>query len=103
MSQTFQIVYWRDIPAQIRVRVGRQRINRQLSPRFQEAIDSAAMQADATSSDDYLAEWRSTDWQVFEGDAESQADALVAQIEAEYTPERLRSLILRKGYESSAG
>ena len=101
MNPTYQIVYWRDIPAQIRLRFGGKRLNRQLTPRFQEAIDAAAMQANTTSSDDYLAEWRSSDWQTFEGDPESKADALVAQVEGEYTPERLRALVLSKGYEVS--
>lgn len=100
MSSAFQIVYWRDIPAQIRMRVGGQRINRQLSPRFQEAIDAAAMRGNATSSDDYLADWRTSDWQAVEGDGENQADALVAQIETEYTPEHLKLLVLNKGFET---
>lgn len=99
MSLTYQIVYWRDIPAQIRVRSGNLRSNKQLSPRFQEAIDAAAMHATATSTDDYLAEWRSTEWQQAEGDPELFAEQLSDQIEAEYPPERLRALVLNKGFE----
>lgn len=99
MSLNYQIVYWRDIPAQIRVRSGDRRTNRQLSPRFQEAIDAAAMHATATSSDDYLAEWRSTEWQQAEGDLELFAEQLSDQIEAEYPPERLKAMVLNKGFE----
>lgn len=101
MSVSFQVVYWRDIPAQIKIRSGSQRINRQLSPRFQEAIDAAAMHADATSTDAYLEEWRSSEWQVADEDAEQLADALAAQFETEYSPERLRQLIGNKGYEAA--
>ena len=38
-------VYWRDIPSQVMVRVGRDTSKVMLSQRFQEAIDRAAMRA----------------------------------------------------------
>jgi hypothetical protein len=100
MSTSFQIVYWRDIPAQIKVRSDGQRINRQLSPRFQEAIDAAAMRGNATSADDYLADWHSSDWQLSSTDPERLADALAVEIEAEYTPERLKKLVVSQGFET---
>ena len=43
MAITYQIVYWRDIPAQIKIKDGRQRKGRPLSDRFGQAIDQAAM------------------------------------------------------------
>jgi hypothetical protein len=53
------IVYWRDIPAQVMGRRGRTTAFKQaLNPRFQRAIDRAAMRAGRGSSDDYLADWR---------------------------------------------
>lgn len=100
MSTSFQIIYWRDIPAQIKVRSGGERINRQLSPRFQEAIDAAAMRGNATSTDDYLADWRSSDWQPSETDPGQLADSLAAEVEAEYTPERLKRLVISHGFET---
>ncbi len=100
MTTTFQIVYWRDIPAQIRVRSGSQRVNRPLSPRFQEAIDAAAMRADATSTDDYLADWRTLDWQPSDAEPQQLADSLVAEIEAEYPKERLMKLVVSQGIET---
>ena len=39
------LIYWRDIPAQVIVQRGRKREKAQLSPRFQKAIDRAAMRA----------------------------------------------------------
>ena len=60
MSVTYQIVYWRDIPAQIKLRSENGRLARSLSPRFQEAIDAAAMRANATGTDAYLEEWRTS-------------------------------------------
>jgi len=41
------IVYWRDIPAQVIIKQGRKAAKRELSARFQEAIDMAAMRAKA--------------------------------------------------------
>ena len=99
MSITYQIVYWRDIPAQVKVRSGDQRINRPLSPRFQEAIDDAAMRAQATSTDDYLSDWHSSEWQEGQGDADQLADALVTRLETEFDAERLRALKTNEGYQ----
>ena len=52
------IVYWRDIPAQVIVKAGRRAAKRQLSERFEKAIDRAAMKARLRDTDSYLAEWR---------------------------------------------
>ena len=51
-------VYWRDIPSQVIAKKGRTTSKVQLSQRFQEAIDRAAMRAGKGSSDAYLSEWR---------------------------------------------
>jgi hypothetical protein len=101
MSITYQIVYWRDIPAQIKLRSEKGRLARSLSLRFQEAIDAAAMRANATDTDAYLVEWRTSQPQQGEGDPERIADVLAAELEAAYPPERLDKLIANKGYEST--
>lgn len=93
-----QILYWRDIPAQVKVRNGRQRAARPLSPRFQETIDAAAMHAKSTSTDDYLEDWHASDWENVEGDVEALLDSWVARIEADYPPHRLEELRISKGY-----
>lgn len=52
-------IYWRDIPAQVLGRRGRRTVHKRvLPPRFQKAIDRAAMRAGQGASDDYLADWR---------------------------------------------
>ena len=101
MIVTYQIVYWRDIPAQIKLRSEKGRLARSLSPRFQEAIDAAAMRANATDTDDYIEEWRTGQTQQGEGDPESMADILVAELEAAYPAERLNRLVVSKGYEKT--
>ncbi len=99
MSITYQIVYWRDIPAQVRLRAGKERISRPLSQRFQEAIDAAAMRASATNTDDYLEEWRTGEPQSSEGDPQALADTLATELEAAYPPHRLERLAANKGLE----
>jgi hypothetical protein len=102
MSITYQIVYWRDIPAQIRLRSGRERFSHPLSQRFQEAIDMAAMRADATSTDDYLEEWRAGEAHSREGEPEQVAAALAAELEAAYPQERLMRLAANKGLDPTS-
>ncbi len=99
MSFTYQIVYWRDIPAQLRLRSGKERYSQPLAQRFQEAIDMAAMRADTTTTDDYLEEWRTGEAQVGEGDPEQMAITLAAELEAAYPQERLTRLVAKKGFE----
>ena len=52
------IISWRDIPAQVIVKQGRETAKVQLTHRFQEAVDRAAMRAGKGSSDAYLADWK---------------------------------------------
>lgn len=94
-----QVVYWRDIPAQVRARLGRERSSAALSPRFQEAIDAAAMRAGLTGTDEYLAEWRNSDWEPREGTPGEAAARRAAELEAEYSEARLRPLVDNGGSE----
>ncbi|GJL82145.1 MAG: hypothetical protein DHS20C01_17790 [marine bacterium B5-7] len=89
-------IYWRDIPAQVVVKQGRKSAKVQLSLRFHEAIDRAAMRAGKGSSDAYLEEWRreSTDVQ---GDIEAAASTRAEELEAAYDDEKLLALIRGKG------
>ena len=52
------IVYWRDIPAQVIAKKGRETAKRHLGERFEQAIDRAAMRANLRDTDAYLGEWR---------------------------------------------
>ncbi len=95
----YQIIYWRDIPAQIKIRVGRERSSQPLSDRFQEAIDKAAMYAGKIDSDDYLEQWRTSAWEPYSGEAQSVSEKIVGDLEAEFSQERLRAIAKRGGYE----
>ena len=94
------IVYWRDIPAQVIVKRGRQNAKRELPLRFTEAIDMAAMRSGAAETDAYLAEWRKADPIPVGDDLEAEADKAVAAIDAEFTRERLVALAKSGGKEN---
>jgi len=94
------IVYWRDIPAQVIVKRGRQTAKRELSLRFTEAIDMAAMRSGAAETDAYLAEWRKADPVPVSDDLEAEADQAVQAIESQYDRERLVALAKSGGKEN---
>jgi hypothetical protein len=96
------VLYWRDIPAQVIVRAGRRNAKRQLSDRFQQAIDRAAMLGGLTGTDAYLAEWRRSQPESCGDDIEAEADAAVATLEAAWPAERLRLLAGVGGREPAA-
>ena len=100
MTTSYQIVYWRAIPAQVRVKIGRERVSKPLAERFQEAIDEAAMRAGLSGTDDYLAEWHTSDPLEREGTLDDVAAVLVAELEAAYPTERLKQLVANRGHET---
>jgi len=95
------LIYWRDIPAQVIVQRGRRREKVQLSSRFQEAIDRAAMRANKGSSDAYLSEWR-RESSSLESDAELReiAEKETSRFESEFSDELLLQLIRNHGSAS---
>jgi hypothetical protein len=100
---SLQIVYWRDIPAQVIVKAGRKSVaKRELSLRFTEAIDMCAMRSGAAETDDYLAEWRRSDPVDVGDDLEAEAEKAVQDIETTYNKERLLALVNAGGHEEDA-
>ncbi len=95
-------VYWRDIPAQVIVQRGRVREKVQLSHRFQEAIDRAAMRAGKGGSDAYIEEWRRVSEVCNDGaDLIEIAGAEAARLENAFTDEQLLTLIRNHGVAES--
>jgi hypothetical protein len=93
------IIYWRDIPAQVVVGHGRERQQRELPPRFIEAVQRAAMQAGLRETDAYLGQWRRAAPQSCGEDLAAEADALLADLQAQYDDARLAALVQAAGYE----
>jgi Virulence factor len=94
------VVYWRDIPAQVIIKKGRQTAKRELSLRFTEAIDMAAMRTGAAETDDYLAEWRKAAPLSVSDDLEAEAARAAEELEAAYDKERLVALVKAGGREN---
>lgn len=79
---TFKILYWQEIPSQIKVEDGADEVSLELPQKFMERIDYLAAQRGLQSSDDYLAQWNWTDEQDRPGSAEEVAQAVKAELEA---------------------
>ena len=92
------IVYWRDIPSQVIVKKGRHREKALLNPRFQDAIDRAAMRARKHDSDAYMSEWKRVKTLLEDAhDPEMIVRREAQRIEAAYPDDRLLQLIKNHG------
>jgi len=94
------VISWRAIPAQVTAGKGRAAARMQLSDRFQEAIDAAAMRAGLIGTDSYLEEWRRTT-STCGDDLAAEVAATAAQFEQDYTDERLERLVRSNGEEEN--
>ncbi len=92
-------VYWRDIPAQVIAKAGRQTAKIQLTERFEKAIDRAAMRAKLRDTDSYLAHWRRAEPVPCGDDLEAAAKAAAERLESDYTDGRLTQLVANGGLE----
>jgi hypothetical protein len=95
------VISWRDIPAQVIAKRGRDAAKVQLSHRFQEAVDRAAMRAGKGSSDAYLADWARSAPRPCGDDLKAEAAAEAARLEAKFTDEDLEQLIRSKGVDAN--
>jgi hypothetical protein len=82
---TYQILYWHDIPVQVKARNGRQRASQPLSNRFQEAIDRAAMAAGLVGSDAYTDIFQWSEPAERDGAVEAVAAAVAAELERQHS------------------
>lgn len=97
MSATLTVILWRDIPAQVVAKQGRTVSKVELPPRFQQAIDRAAMRAGSIGSDEYLDDWR-RETQPCGDDLEVAVTAAVTELDARFTVEVLNEFVLNGGY-----
>jgi hypothetical protein len=80
---TYKILYWQEIPSQIKAEDDSDDVTLPLDPRFMERIDRLAAQRGLQGSDDYLAQWRWSDEQERDGSAEEVARAIKSELEAD--------------------
>ncbi len=84
MTTTYQVLYWRDIPAQVRVFKGKKPISLPMPERFQVEIDRIAMAEGLTESDEYLNQWQWTEKEERPGEGEEVLNNLLQELENKY-------------------
>ena len=79
---TYKVLYWQEVPSQIKAEDDLDDVTLPLDARFMERIDQLAAQRGLQGADDYLAQWRWSDEQEREGTAEDVARAIGLELEA---------------------
>lgn len=82
---TYKILYWQEIPSQVRAEDDAEDVTLALPPKFLEQIDRLAVQRGLQGSDDYLAQWRWSEEEERDGSAQEVAQAVAAELEAKVT------------------
>jgi hypothetical protein len=82
---TYKILYWQEVPSQIKAEDERDEVTVSLSPRFMERIDQLAAKRNLQDADDYLAQWQWSEEQQRPGAAQEVAAAVKAELEAAAT------------------
>ena len=85
MITTYKILYWQEVPSQIKAEDERDDVTVSLPPRFMERIDQLAAKRNLQDADDYLAQWLWSEEQQRSGSAQEVADAVKAELEAAAT------------------
>ena len=93
------VIFWRDIPSQVVVKLGRTSAKKQLSKRFMEAIDKAAMRAGRLGSKEYLDDWR-RQIETCHGDPQEIAEKTASELENEFSDEFLKVIVKNKGIKN---
>jgi hypothetical protein len=80
---TYKILYWQEVPSQIRVEDDQDDVTIEMPLRYTERIDLLAAKRGLQSSDDYLAQWRWSDEEDRDGTAAEVAKAVQEELEAQ--------------------
>jgi hypothetical protein len=96
------VIWWRDIPAQVMAKRGRETAKVQLSPRFQEAIDLAATRVGLIGTDEYLDQWY-RDSTPCGDDLGAEAAAAAHRLEQTYGDSLLDTLVRSGGRRDETG
>jgi hypothetical protein len=79
---TYKILYWQEIPTQIKTEDDSDDVTVMLDGRFMAQVDILAARRGLQSADDYLAQWKWSEEEERDGSAQEVADALKAELEA---------------------
>ena len=78
----YKILYWQEIPTQIKVEDGEDDLTVMLDDRFMKLIDVLAARRGLQDADDYLAQWKWSEEEEREGPAHDVAAAVKAELES---------------------
>ena len=79
---TYKILYWQEIPSQIKAEDDQDDVTLPLPAKFMERIDIMAAKRGLGGADDYLAQWQWSEEQERAGTAAEVAEAVMAELEA---------------------
>ena len=79
---TYKILYWQEIPTQIKTEDDSDDVTVMLDERFMAQVDILAARRGLQSADDYLAQWKWSEEEERDGSAQEVADALKAELES---------------------
>ena len=79
---TYKILYWQEIPSQIKAEDELDDLTVPMPERFQERIDLMAARRGLQDADAYLAQWKWSEEEDREGSAEEVAEAVRVELEA---------------------
>jgi hypothetical protein len=80
---TYRILYWQEVPSQIRAEDDDGEVSLPLPQKFMVRIDALAAARGLEASDDYLAQWRWSDDHEREGSAQDVAEAICRELESQ--------------------
>jgi hypothetical protein len=81
----YQILFWQDIPTQVKAWDDFDEVKLELPPRFTARMDESAQRQGLTSTDDYLAQWKWGGEQEREGPAAEVAEAVKRELEERFS------------------
>jgi hypothetical protein len=79
----YKILYWQEVPTQIKVEDDDDDLTVMLDDRFMKLIDILAAKRGLQDADDYLAQWKWSAEEERDGSALEVAEALKAELESE--------------------
>jgi hypothetical protein len=79
---TYKVLYWQEIPTQIKAEDDSDDVTVPLDAKFLERIDILAARRGLQQADDYLAQWKWSEEEEREGSAEDVAAAVKAELES---------------------
>jgi hypothetical protein len=96
------VIMWRDIPAQVNGRSGRDRHQVMLAAKFQRAIDRAKRKAGIVTAQEDVAQWRRVSAPCA-GDPATEAANTARRLNDEYSVERLGKIAFNGGFDPQEG